>query len=339
MLAKQEVLRLKIELSPNLFAQSCTLIFMITVSEEELVDYQLTARIATEAFASPEVRFSVERIKWLYESGFENGATVLSLSNNGEKIGQIAILSQDLYLDGEPQSAIQIFDLFILQKYRSLTLIRRLYKEVERVCADRNIRFVIALPNKNSMLLNIRFLKMKPLVWLDIRAGFSFLRPRSLKLEFSGLLRSLTADAAIGLLSNFSTSTVENGLRWDGDALFNRLSDPTCDYALHASADLLLISSPRKTRGINYTLLSGFFARPHAALTGSHVRQLVRTACRFWKAPLFIYVGVNSQLPELPGFKVPPRVRSPMLVQLRDLRDEWSNARFDRFQLVDCDFV
>jgi len=189
------------------------------------------------------------------------------------------------------------------------------------------------------MLLNIRFLKMKPLVWLDIRAGFSFLRPRSLKLEFSGLLRSLTADAAIGLLSNFSTSTVENGLRWDGDALFNRLSDPTCDYALHASADLLLISSPRKTRGINYTLLSGFFARPHAALTGSHVRQLVRTACRFWKAPLFIYVGVNSQLPELPGFKVPPRVRSPMLVQLRDLRDEWSNARFDRFQLVDCDFV
>jgi hypothetical protein len=311
---------------------------MIAVSEEKPVDYQLTARIATEAFASPEVSFSAERIRWLYERGFGKGAMVLAARHNGEKVGQIAILIQDLRLDGEPQSAIQIVDLFILRRYRSLALIRSLYKEVERFCADRNIRFIIALPNKNSERLNERFLKLSPLVRLPIRAGFSWWRSRRPKLEFSGLLKSLTEDAAIGLLSNFGTPAAENGLRWDGEALFNRLNDPTRDYAIHASAELLLISSPRKTRGISYTLLSGFFAHPHAALTDGDVRQLVRAACRFWKAPLFVYVGFNSQLPEPPGFRLSARIRPPMLVQLRDIGDQKHNARFDRFQLVDCDF-
>jgi hypothetical protein len=42
---------------------------MVTVSEETAVDYELTAKIATEAFALAEVHFSAERIKWLYERG------------------------------------------------------------------------------------------------------------------------------------------------------------------------------------------------------------------------------------------------------------------------------
>ncbi len=50
---------------------------MVTVSEETTVDYELTARIATEAFAQDRIQFSPERIKWLYERGFSRGATVL----------------------------------------------------------------------------------------------------------------------------------------------------------------------------------------------------------------------------------------------------------------------
>ena len=43
---------------------------VITVSEEKIVDYEITARIATEAFGSKEVVFSAARMKWLYERGF-----------------------------------------------------------------------------------------------------------------------------------------------------------------------------------------------------------------------------------------------------------------------------
>ena len=50
---------------------------MLTVSEGTTVDYVLTARLATEAFALDRVHFSPDRIKWLYERGFGRGTTVV----------------------------------------------------------------------------------------------------------------------------------------------------------------------------------------------------------------------------------------------------------------------
>jgi len=74
---------------------------MVTVLEEQTVDYELTARIATEAFAAEKVRFSPERIKWLYERGFGRGATVLAAVDDGRKIGQVAMIGQTVCIDGE----------------------------------------------------------------------------------------------------------------------------------------------------------------------------------------------------------------------------------------------
>jgi hypothetical protein len=144
---------------------------------------------------------------------------------------------------------------------------------------------------------------------------------------------------AINLLSGFDTPATENGLRWDGETLFKRLNDPTSDYAVHATDDLLLISSSRQTRGVRYALLCGFFVRSQAKVTPNMVRELIRAACRFWKHPVFVYAGVNNALPALPGLVVPARLRPPMLVQLRDFKADAPDIRFDRFQLIDSDFV
>jgi hypothetical protein len=67
---------------------------MITVSEESAVDFESTARIATEAFGSRDVTFSAERMKWLYERGFGQGSAVLAAFDDGKKIGQIVLLHQ-----------------------------------------------------------------------------------------------------------------------------------------------------------------------------------------------------------------------------------------------------
>jgi Acetyltransferase (GNAT) domain len=312
---------------------------MITISPEKVIDYDITARIATAAFASDEVAFSAGRMKWLYERSFGQGTTVLAVTDDGLKIGQIALVHQTVHADGAPCSAIQLVDLFISKEHRSPQLIRRIYKEVEQHCLDRNIRFILAMPNENAKLLNVRFLKLEPLLWLQVRAGVALWPPRRSDLKYSGYLKSLATEQAIDLLSGFSTPLAENGLRWDGEILFNRMNDPTCDYAVHAAADLVLISSSRKTRGVSYTLLCGFFARPLATVTSGSVRELVRAACRFWKRPLFVYAGINNRLPTLPGFPLPARLRPPMLVQLRDFDPEKPDMRFDRFQLIDSDFV
>jgi GNAT superfamily N-acetyltransferase len=312
---------------------------MVTVSEETAVDYELTARIATEAFAPARVAFSAERIRWLYERGFGGGTTVLAATVDGRKVGQIALLGQSVQIDGEICPAVQLVDLFILQAYRSAQLARRLYKEVERICVERDIRYILALPNDKSALLNARFLKLTPLLSLPIRAGLSLRRPTASKLRYSGLCKSMTGAQALALLSAYGCPATENGLRWDGAGLFDRLDDPTRDYAVHATTDLLLISSSRKTAGLPYAALCAFFARPQGAAGREDVGELVRAACRLWQTPVFVYAGVNGRLPKLPGIALPARLRRPILVQLRDMKRETPDLRLDRFELIDSDFA
>jgi GNAT superfamily N-acetyltransferase len=312
---------------------------MISVSEEKAVDYEITARIATEAFGSKAVVFSAQRMRWLYENGFGQRSAIVAVFDDGKKVGQIALLHQNVYLNGKPAAAIQLVDLFILKAYRSPQLVRRIYQEVERLCRAEGIRLVLALPNANSALLNERLLQLRPFLSLQVRIGFGFRWPHRSKMNYSGRLKSLPRNEAIGLLSGFVTAAAENGLHWDAEILFNRINDPTCDYAVHATADLLLISSSRRTKGIRYALLCGFFARPDAVVTSSAVRELAGAACRHWKHRIFVYAGVNSSLPSLPGVALPARFRPPISVQLRDFAADQPDLRFDRFQLIDSDFV
>jgi Acetyltransferase (GNAT) domain len=304
-----------------------------------VVDYELTARIATEAFGSDEIVFNADRMKWLYERSFGQGTIVLAVTDDGVKVGQMALVRQTVQADGEFCSAIQLVDLFLSKDHRNPQSVRRLYRGVEQFCADENIRFILAMPNENAKPLNARFLKLKPLLWLVVRAGIGLRPPSASRLKYSGYLKSLTRGQAIDLLSGFNAPADENGLRWNAELLFNRISDPTCDYAVHAGADLVLVSSRRKTRGVSYVLLCGFFARPSANVTSRSVRGLVGAACLFWRRPLFVYAGVYDRLPMLPGFPLPARLRPPMLVQLRDRAAGKTDTQFDRFQLIDSDFV
>jgi hypothetical protein len=312
---------------------------MITVSEENDVDFESTARIATEAFGSKEVVFSPPRVKWLYERGFGQGSIVVGAFDDGRKVGQIVLLHQKVYLNGEPVIATQLIDLFILQAYRSATLVRRLYKEVDRLCEARNIRVVITLPNAISAPLNARFLKLRPFLSLPARVGISLGWPSRARLKFSGPLKTVPRDEAIERLSGFVTPVAENGLHWDATTLFDRISDPTCNYAIHATENLLLVSSSRRTRRISHVLLCGFFSRQGAAVASGDIRTLIRAACRLWKHHVFVYAGLNSSLPYLPGFALPERLRPPILVQFRDSASPESDPCFDRFQLTDSDFV
>lgn len=311
---------------------------MITVSEEAAVDFECTARIATEAFGSKHVKFSPQRMQWLYERGFGLGAAVVAAFDGDKKVGQIVLLHQKVHLDGAPVVATQLIDLFILKAYRSPVLVRRIYKEAERICEAKKVRVILGLPNPISAPLNARFMKVHPFLSLPTRIGVSAGWPHSGRVTFSAEIKTMPKDGAIERLSAFATPASENGLHWDAATLYDRISDPTCKYAVHATESLLLVSSSRRTRGINHALLCGFFARPGAGVTSTDIRTLIRAACRLWKHRIFVYAGLNDRLPHLPGFALPAWLRPSILVQFRDC-DSDTDPIFDRFQLTDSDYV
>jgi GNAT superfamily N-acetyltransferase len=310
---------------------------MITALVEQPVDYQDVAALGNEAFGS--ARFDAEEIRWLYERSFSLGTTVVALRDNGRKIGQCAMGYQPITMDGIRQQAVQIVDLFLAKAFRSKGLLRQLYDEVERECIARHIRFALGMPNARAISVNERFFQFRPFLRLPVRVGVAA-TVRSSALTSSVRFDPTARQKTVALFARYRTPGDENGISWEEEGLFRRLCSPGRVYGLHATEDLLLISSTRTSRHVAYTLLCGFFPRSGMRTTATSVRAVVRAACRMWCRPIFAFVGFSDSLHYAPGFPLPAWLsRSPMLLQLRDFQPDKPKPTFHRYQALDFDFA
>ncbi|QPC85895.1 GNAT family N-acetyltransferase [Mesorhizobium sp. NBSH29] len=314
---------------------------MIVVAVEEKPGYVETARLAAEAFASADSSFDPEHLRWFYEDCFTEGTTIVGLTDTdtGQKIGQIALVRQSVLVNGKPEPAAELVDLFVLKQWRGRERVQMLYDEVGRQFAKQKLRFAFGMPNAKALPVNERFFDLKGFLRLELRAGIA-LPWLSASVIANEPFDRLRRDHFVALFDQYATSGEETGLRWDGEALFRRLCGLKYSYAIHATEGLLLISSARLTRSVPYTLLAAFLRRSGVTPTRADVRSVTRAAAAFWKRPQFIFAGLNRTLPFIPGIPLPDRVRpSPMILQMRDFAPERTKLEFDRFQLIDFDFA
>jgi GNAT acetyltransferase-like protein len=307
---------------------------------EQVVNYEETARLATEAFASPNRVIMPERLRWFYERCFSLGATVIALRSNGDrKVGQIAMVRQTLRLNGQQESAAQLVDLFISKEFRGKERLQQLYAEVERQFVKQDIRFAIGMPNAKALGVNEYFFNLKPFLKLPFSMGVAIPLAPQRDIQ-SSRFDPANKSLALSLLAGYGNCPDANGVLWDPARLFERLCAYDREYGIHTLDGVLLISSPRSSRGMMYTLLCGFTTRGGTEASQATTRCLVRDACRMWKRPLFAYAGVNSKLASPPGIVLPAKFRpSPLLVQLRDFKPERPPLRLDRFELIDFDLA
>jgi hypothetical protein len=306
---------------------------------EQVVNYEETARLATEAFASLNHVIMPERLRWFYERCFSLGATVIALRDGDRKVGQIAMVRQTLRLNGQEESAAQLVDLFICKEFRGKERLRQLYAEVERQFVKQDIRFAIGMPNANALGVNEYFFNLKPFLRLPFSMGVALPLPPRRDIQ-SSRFDPANKSLALSLLDGYGSHAEENGVVWDAARLFERLCNYDREYGIHTLDGVLLISSPRSSRGVMYTLLCGFTTRGGGEASRATMRRLVRDACRMWKRPLFAYAGVNDKLAAPPGIVLPAQFRpSPLLVQLRDFKPDRQPLRLDRFELIDFDLA
>ncbi len=88
---------------------------MITASCEYAIDYEETARVATEAFGSRDTTFYPAQFHWFYERCFSRGTTIVALRDGNRKIGHCALVRQPVLMNGVNEPAAQLVDLFILK--------------------------------------------------------------------------------------------------------------------------------------------------------------------------------------------------------------------------------
>lgn len=308
------------------------------IRAESNVNFEETAQIATEAFSQRGTVFSAAQMRWLYNDSFSHGTTVLAAHADNRKVGQIALIHQVVMVDGVAEQAVLLTDLFVLEKYRSRQVLTDLFEQVLLTCAQRNVRFILGMPNTSARSINDHFLKMKPYLKLDIRAGYR-LPGLPVGDMVSRQMNDLDHDEAVAIFGRHELSP-PNAMVWTPDALFSRLTGTQHDYAIHYNDRLLAISVRRERKGVEFTLICGLFAARDKAPTPRDVAWATRAACDTQQRRLHIYIGHDSIMPTLPGIKLIDRLRpSPMTLDLRDLDRATADVRFARYQGVDFDFA
>lgn len=308
-----------------------------TTQIDEPVDYSETADVANAAFAQPG-KFDPSTIQWLYEKCFSLGATVVSLRANGEKVGQFVIIRQKIAHNGQVIDAAQLVDLFVLSQFRSRSSLTALYRAVEQRCISEGIRYIVGMPNQKAISANEYFIGLKPFLWLDIRMGLSIPHvPRHLR--FNGEFVSGQGDELVSLLRSYMPPITEDGIVWTEQSLISRLNRPGFRYGIHATDDVLLISSPRQRKSVPYTLLCAFFPRDGVIPSPADIRAVTSAACATWRRPLFVFPGIHKSIVNGPGWRLPQWLRpSTMLVQMREFDRDTPAFEFHRYQSLDFDF-
>lgn len=310
---------------------------MFTVATETTVDWEETARLATEAFGDA-VPFDPDRLRWTYERCFAQGAEVVTLRWNGAKVGQLVVLRHSIVVDGRRESAGLFVDLFVLKQHRCRDAVALLFGEAERRILELGLRFVLGMSNRRSLPLNVELFGMKTVEVLPLHMGVMFGRPDPGVSTRS--MDDLTEAEAADLLAPHVSPERDRCVPWDAQRLARRLSGPAYAYALHLLPGVAAVSSPRRSRGIPHTLICGFFAKDPARVSADDMGMLVRAACSRWERPVFAYCGFDRLLPMPPGVAMPRIARpSPLLVQMRDFAKDGEVIRLDRYQMIDSDFA
>lgn len=308
-----------------------------TTQVDEPVDYDETADVANKAFAQPG-KFSSSTIQWLYEKCFSLGATVISLRANGDKVGQFVIIRQKIAHGGRIIDAAQLVDLFVLPQFRSRRSLTALYRAVEQRCISDGIRYIVGMPNQKAISANEHFIGLKPFLWLNIRMSLAVPHV-SKQLRYSGEFEAGNDGKLAALFAPYMPPITEDGIFWTEQSLLSRLNRPGFRYGIHATDDLLLISSPRQRKGVPYTLLCAFFPRDGVAPSPSRIRAVTSAACATWRRPLFVFPGIHKSIVEGPGWRLPTWLRpSTMLVQMREFDRDTPAFEFHRYQSLDFDF-
>jgi GNAT superfamily N-acetyltransferase len=292
-----------------------------------------TAKLLTETFPSSDVG-RVEYLHWLYWDSPFGQVIEANLDDEMGRAGHYALAPVSLALDGLEHAGALSLNTAVHERARGNGVFVRLAKEVFDVARHRGIATVLGVANANSTPGFVR------------RLGFELITqlPTTILVPLPGLghtgfeshwsepdsnmilseYRDLIASQSPGLTRAWSIET----LTW-------RLAAPAARYALHCGDDLLAVTTVDRRIGINIAVLLKVFASgPVSAHT---TRTLVRSICRWHRAPLALHIGLNDRL-ALRGLPVSSLLRpSPLNLIRRALDDADRHPRIQFFELLDFD--
>lgn len=298
-----------------------------------------TRQILFEVF--PIERFRDGRyLRWFYRENPVGAAIEINRYDASRPIAHIGGIPQRYHTKGRSIAGVFPLNIAVSSSARG----RGLMSEISQACFAASVeRFgdgvLVGVPNASSTpgytgRLGFRLVRPLPVAVLTpLWPSLTRVRSVSVTPEY------LQSRAFDDLVSSIDFSPGEGwSHEWSPELLAWRLRAPHARYALHASSDVVIVTTAVRHAGVPVCVVVKTFRR--LGSRKEFANEVVARACRFHRAPAAIYAGFSNVV-RLVGVPLPNRFKpAPLNLIVRSLRPGFLNEQefeFDRFEFFDFD--
>lgn len=306
----------------------CTLWWRVSVP-----DLQSTAGLLAEVFPSSKMG-QVDYLRWLYVDSPFGEVIETNLDDDLGRAGHYAVVPIALTVDGVRHAGALSLNTAVHERARGGGVFVNLANATFDHARNLGIEKVLGVANANStpgFVRRLDFELVGPLPTTVI-APMPGLAPTG----FDSLwLGSHPSDELASHEHLLSPPQAGLARLWSVETLAWRLAAPTQHYAIHSRNDVLAVTTVDRRNGINIAVLVKVFAAE--PVTARATRALVRSICRWHRAPLALHVGLNQRFSPR-GVSLPVPLRpSPLNLIYRSLDHDRTRPQIPFFELLDFD--
>jgi len=278
-------------------------------------------------------------LRWCYTANPHGPAVQRGVDRDGQRIAHYAVIPQR-YRDAHgPVDCAFSLNAVVRQGHQREGWFSKIGLEIYEEAAARGMEWVVGVSNARSVGAVTKYMGWKtegPLpvkLCRPLRLGARGIEHHPVDHEF--LSSTKFEQLATGLdespAVHFTKSWTLEELRW-------RLSAPHAAYVMHASDELVAISTRESFRRVPIAALLKFLPRQGGA-GPLDPRPMISGICRYHRAVAGVYAGFNAHVP-VTGLRPPRRLQpSPLHLILRRLADDvdQESLQLDTFEFLDSD--
>jgi hypothetical protein len=287
----------------------------------------------------PDPRFvDAEYLRWLYCGNPHGEAIQRGVDADGVRIGHYAVVPQEYRNADGPTPNVFSLNAVVRSGTQRKGLFTEMGLSIYDEAAERGRSFAIGVCNEKSIGAVVKYMGWRNAGPLPVRLCAPLGTGRGVEhhpvddaflagAEFARIADELDAHPAVDWTNRYTPTY----LRW-------RLACPQTSYVLHASPDLVAVSTRTKRFGIPAAVILKLLPRRGARLP-IPARPMVAAVCRYHRAPYAVYAGWNAHVP-VRGVQPPRRLQpSPLYLILRTLAApvDQDTLRLDTYEFLDMD--
>lgn len=308
-------------------------------ARERLLEHERNTALLNQEL--PDERFSdAAYLRWLYDENPHGSGIWESVDeDDGVRVAHYALIPQAWRDAGGPRPFVFSLNAVTHRRSQRSGNFKKLGDIIYERARQEGKRGILAVPNANSTPAAIKYWKYEFLMQMPVQVWpRQPLRGRSAESHdlddafratdrFAQLVEGLDEHPAEGWTCCYTPEY----LRW-------RLAQPHARYAIHATDELVAISTASTYRGLRVAVLLKLLPRPGAPDRASAAGVLA-AATRHHRAPLALYSGFNARV-RVPGVRLPVRLRPvPLNLLYKELSEDVPQAGFtlDTYEFLDMD--